>query len=214
MRSAFIIHRVVHLKRCKRGVNPFEKSSEFPIFRAFLSTEIACPSRRTVFFSYLCFSLSEVCSFPNQVSNYSLLIDCSDLFKLNHRQNMVIADPADVYVRRLTGTLFDPGCDRCDDQGGTMPVAEKLSDSVPAGFCIKAHCLSSEICDLVAGQISVPEVSEPSDFLSTKKEAAPSAGFCKNNRLRLVTLFQILSPVHFVYNAVCCFCIADSNGRL
>ena len=33
----------------------------------------------------------------------------------------------------------------------------------------------------------------------TKKEAASSAVFCKNNRLRLVTLFQILSPVHFVY---------------
>ena len=47
MQSAFIIHRVVHLKRCKRGVNPFEKSSEFPIFRAFRSTEIFCPNRQT-----------------------------------------------------------------------------------------------------------------------------------------------------------------------
>ena len=53
-----------------------------------------------------------------------------------------------------------------------------------------------------------------SGLIAQKKEAAASAVFCKNNRLRLVTLFQILSPVHFVYNAVCCFCIADSNGRL
>lgn len=59
-----------------------------------------------------------------EVSNHSLLIDCPDLFKLNHRQNMVMTDPADVYVRRLTGILFDPGCDRCDDQGGTVPVAD------------------------------------------------------------------------------------------
>ena len=55
-----------------------------------------------------------------------------------------------------------------------------------------------------------------SGLIAQKKEAAASAVFCKNNRFRLVTLFQILSPVHFVYNAVCCccFCIADSNGRL
>ncbi len=40
-----------------------------------------------------------------------------------------------------------------------------------------------------------------SGLIAQKKEAAASAVFCKNNRLRLVTLFQILSPVHFVYNA-------------
>ena len=46
------------------------------------------------------------------------------LFELNHRQNMVIADPADIYMRRLPGILFDPGRDRRYDQGGTVPVAD------------------------------------------------------------------------------------------
>ena len=64
--SALIIHRVVHLKRCKRGVNPFEKSSKSPISGFFRSTEIFCSSRQTVLLSYLWFSLSAVCSFPNQ----------------------------------------------------------------------------------------------------------------------------------------------------
>lgn len=32
-----------------------------------------------------------------EVSDHSLLIDCPDLFKLNHRQNMVMTNPADVY---------------------------------------------------------------------------------------------------------------------
>ena len=50
--SALIIHRVVHLKRCKRGVNPFDKSSKCRIFKVFRLTEISCPSRRTVFWSF------------------------------------------------------------------------------------------------------------------------------------------------------------------
>ena len=66
----------------------------------------------------------------------------------------------------------------------------------------------------LSSQTSVPPAIPLSGLIAQKKEAAASAVFCKNNRLRLVTLFQILSPVHFVYNAVCCFCIADSNGRL
>ena len=33
-------------KRCKRGVNPFDKSSKCRIFKVFRFTEISCPSRQ------------------------------------------------------------------------------------------------------------------------------------------------------------------------
>jgi len=51
----------------------------------------------------------------------------------------------------------------------------------------------------LSSQTSVPPAIPLSGLIAQKKEAAAYAVFCKNNRLRLVTLFQILSPVHFVY---------------
>lgn len=50
------------------------------------------------------------------------------------------------------------------------------------------------------------------DFRAKKEEAAASAGFCKNNRPRLMFRFQLRSPVRFVYDAYC-FCIAHFIGQ-
>jgi hypothetical protein len=62
--------------------------------------------------------------YSSEIPDHPLLVYGPYLFKLNHRKNTVITDPADIYMRRLPGILFDPGRDRRYDQGGTVPVAD------------------------------------------------------------------------------------------
>ena len=53
----------------------------------------------------------------------------------------------------------------------------------------------------LSSQTSVPPAIPLSSLIAQKKEAAASAVFCKNNRLRLVTLFQFSHPS---ISSTCC----------